>query len=76
VNDVSRTIIKSVSNFSPESARDVRARTWAYVFQCWRERQRVAKPAQPSGCDDHRNSEKDKGGDHVEQLYDRSSQIT
>ena len=35
----SYTVIRSEPGATPEQARDARARAWAFVFQCWQEKQ-------------------------------------
>ncbi len=48
-----------------DQARDARARAWAYVFQCWQEKQNAAGAASTNGGDaTMRNS---KGVSHVNQ---------
>jgi hypothetical protein len=39
--------VKLLPGPMPEQARDARARAWAFVFQCWQEKQRTAKPSDP-----------------------------
>jgi hypothetical protein len=34
-----RVAIRPLSGISQEQARDARARAWAFVFQCWQEKQ-------------------------------------
>jgi hypothetical protein len=37
----------------PDAARDARARAWAYIFQCWQEKEQRAEPApEPDGRND------------------------
>src|SRR5215212_3250925 len=43
---------KPLSGTSPEQARDVRARAWNYVFQCWQEKQKAAGVSSTNGGDD------------------------
>lgn len=35
-----RVVLSSRQNLMPEQARDARARAWAFVFQCWEEKQK------------------------------------
>jgi hypothetical protein len=37
--------IRSHSGISLEQARDARARAWAFVFQCWQQKEMAAEPA-------------------------------
>jgi hypothetical protein len=70
--------VTPLSGISPEWARDARARAWAFVFQCWQEKQMATEPAaEPDSCNDTaivRNTE--EVSRHVEQRDDRSPQIT
>jgi hypothetical protein len=38
MNDRRRLIIKPTSGMTPEQARDVRARAWAFVLDCWQKK--------------------------------------
>jgi len=41
-------------NISPKQAYDVRARAWAFVFQCWHQKQMITRSAPESdSCDDY-----------------------
>jgi hypothetical protein len=63
-------------NVSPEKGRDARARAWIFIFQCWQEKQMTIEPAaEPHGCNEVSIRNR-KEVSHVEQRYDRSSQIT
>lgn len=47
--------VKPLSGVLPEQARDTRVRAWAFVFQCWQEKQKATRPApEPSGRDNAR----------------------
>jgi hypothetical protein len=35
------------TTLTPEQARDIRARAWAFVFQCWQEKQKAAHADRP-----------------------------
>lgn len=49
--------LKRATGLTPEQARDVRARAWIYVFQCWQEKQKAAEHApEPGGRDDVKES--------------------
>jgi hypothetical protein len=44
--------VKPLPGVTPGQARDVRARCWDFVFQCWQEKQKADEPApEPDGCD-------------------------
>jgi hypothetical protein len=50
------TMLKPDAGLTSEQARDVRARAWSYVFECFnRHTKKVAAPA--SGPDDAKESE-------------------
>jgi len=66
-----------LSSLSLEQARDARARAWAYIFQCWQEKQKPAEPApEPDGRNDGAIVRDIEGVSHVEQRPDRPSEIT
>jgi hypothetical protein len=49
-----RTVCRPDSSISAEQARDARARAWAFVFECWQEKQMVAERAPaPDARDDY-----------------------
>jgi hypothetical protein len=74
--DAEHTAVTPLSGISPERARDARARAWAFVFQCWQEKQMVTEPAaEPDGRNEVSIRNR-KEVSHVEQRRDRSSQIT
>jgi hypothetical protein len=58
-------MLKPDAGLTSEQARDVRARAWSYVFECFN-RHTKKKAAPASGPDDAilRNT---KGGNHVDQ---------
>ena len=39
------------AGISPEQSRDARARAWAYVWQCWQEKQDAAGAGHSDGGD-------------------------
>jgi hypothetical protein len=45
MNDVPRVLLNSTSGLTSEQTRDARARTWAFVFRCWQEKQMAARHA-------------------------------
>jgi hypothetical protein len=48
--DTEHTPMTLLSGISLEQARDARARAWAFVFQCWQEKQMATEPAaEPDG---------------------------
>jgi hypothetical protein len=52
-----------LSGISSDDARDARARAWAFVFQCWRDKQMTAELApKPDGPDDYEGLARRKGG--------------
>jgi hypothetical protein len=75
-NDAPVLVVKSTPDITPEQARDVRARAWAFVFQCWQEKKKGGPDTAPDGVmKGFGISEKEKGGQHVEHLPHRSSEI-
>ena len=48
------------SGISPEQCRDARAQAWAYVFQCWREKQNAAGVTTTNGDDAMKGSNSDR----------------
>jgi hypothetical protein len=55
--DVPEIAMKPLPGVTPDQARDVRARCWDFVFQCWQEKQIAAEPApEPDGYDDAKES--------------------
>ena len=60
------------SDITAEQARDARARAWAYVFSCWRAKQKDMPP-QPAG--DSPNDSAAKEVSHVEHSPDEASSI-
>jgi hypothetical protein len=51
-------VFRTDSGVSPEQARDVRARAWAFTFDCWRK-----KVAETNACEDgSKSSHETKGG--------------
>jgi hypothetical protein len=52
MNDAEHITVTPLSSILPEQARDTRARAWAFVFQCWQEKQVTTEPApEPDGRD-------------------------
>ncbi len=49
-----RVVLSSRQDLMPEQARDARARAWAFVFQCWQEKQK--------GCPTTSSPDSAKGG--------------
>lgn len=45
-------VVRPRSGISEEEARDVRARAWTFVFQCWQEKKKAAAHAPSNGPDD------------------------
>jgi hypothetical protein len=43
------TTLKPDAGLTSEQARDARARAWAYVFQCWQEKQDAAGMTSTNG---------------------------
>jgi hypothetical protein len=73
--DAEHTALTPLSGISPEQARDIRARAWAFVFQCWQEKQMAAEPtAEPDSPNDVSITNR-KEVSHVEQRLDRPSEI-
>jgi hypothetical protein len=70
--DAEHTAVTLLSGISPEQARDIRARAWAFVFQCWQEKQMAAEP---DSCNDTAIVRNTEEVSHVEQRHDRSSEI-
>jgi hypothetical protein len=58
--DVQYITVKPLSGISPEQARDSRARVWAYVFQCWQEKQKAAGVSSTNGADAMKGSIDDR----------------
>jgi hypothetical protein len=52
--------MKPHSGISPERARDVRAGAWAYVFQCWQEKQSAVGVSSTNGADAMKGSIDDR----------------
>jgi hypothetical protein len=71
-------ITRLQGHLTPEQARDVRARAWAFVFQCWQEKQMTTETApEPDNSNDAaivRNTE--EVSHHVDQRPNRPSEIT
>jgi hypothetical protein len=51
-----RTTVKATPGITEELARDVRARAWAYIFDCHAKK----KAARPGGPDDAEESKNDR----------------
>ena len=50
--DSARIVCRPSPSIAPEQARDARTRAWAFVFQCWQEKRKVAERASaPDGRD-------------------------
>jgi hypothetical protein len=47
MGDVSYIAAKPLPRISPEQACDARARAWAFVFQCWQEKQKGGPETAP-----------------------------
>jgi hypothetical protein len=45
MNDGVRLTQRPHAGITPEQTRSVRARAWAFVFQCWQEKQKADEPA-------------------------------
>ena len=56
--------VKPLLGISPEEAHDVRARAWAFVFQCWQDKQKGGPATAPADAPSARNTE---GVSHVDQ---------
>jgi hypothetical protein len=52
MNDAEHITVTPLSSISPEQARDTRARAWAFVFQCWQEKQMTTEPTPEPDCRD------------------------
>jgi hypothetical protein len=65
--DSPRMVRSPLSSFSLEQTRDARARAWAFVFECWQEKQTVAEPTQPDDRDDTSSVRNTEGVSHVDQ---------
>jgi hypothetical protein len=77
MGDARDIVVRALPGVTPEQTRDARARAWAFVFQCWQEKQKPAKPApEPDGRNDGAIVRDTEGVSHVEQQADRSSEIT
>jgi hypothetical protein len=46
---------------TPEQARDARARAWAFVFQCWQQKEMAAEPAPELDSHDDAKEPKNDG---------------
>ena len=68
--------VKSLSGISPGQARDTRARAWAFVFQCWQEKQMTTElAAEPDDRNDVSIRNRKEVSD-VDHRPDRPSEIT
>ena len=65
-------IVKPCPGLTPEQARDARVRAWAYVFTCWRAKQ---KGMPPQAAGDYPNESAAKEVSHVEHSPDEASSI-
>jgi hypothetical protein len=43
--------LKPAAGLTPKQAHDARARAWAFVFQCWQERQKAAPASRPNDAE-------------------------
>jgi hypothetical protein len=60
--DSARIVCRPSPSIAPEQACDSRARAWAFVFQCWQEKRKVAERAPaPDGRDAATGVEKKEG---------------
>jgi len=74
--DAEHTAVTPLSGISPEQARDTRARAWAFVFQCWQEKQMTTEPAaEPHGRNEVSIRNRKEVSD-VDHRPDRSSEVT
>ena len=70
------TTLKPDAGLTSEQARDVRARAWAFVFQCWQEKQMTTEPvAEPPGRNEVSIRNRKEVSD-VNHRPDRSSEFT
>ena len=47
MSDGVRLVQRLYPGVTPEQTRDARARAWAFVFQCWQEKQKAAPASRP-----------------------------
>jgi len=66
----------SSGSITSEHFRDTRARAWAFVFQCWQEKQMTTEPAaEPNSCNDAAIVRNTEEVSDVEQQPDGPSEI-
>jgi hypothetical protein len=69
-------VLTSLPGTPPALTREARARAWAFVFQCWQEKQKPVEPArEPDGRNDGAIVRDTEGVSHVEKRPDRPSEI-
>jgi hypothetical protein len=75
--DSARASYRPYSGITPKQARDVRARAWAFVFQCWQAKQMATEPTpEPDGREGTTLVRSIKEVSHVEQRLGRPSEGT
>ena len=53
--------VRPLPHTTPSQVRDTRAHAWAFVFQCWQEKQKAAgRLPSPDGQDDTEGSTNDR----------------
>jgi len=55
MSDTQQPTARLPTGTPPERARDVRARAWLYVFQCWQNKQIAARPGGPDDAEEIEN---------------------
>jgi hypothetical protein len=77
VSGAPQLVCRSNPSISAEQARDARARAWAYIFQCWQEKQKPAEPTpEPNERNDGALVRDTEGVSCVEHQPDRPSEVT
>ena len=73
--DAKHTSVTPLLGILPEQTRDARARAWAFIFQCWQEKQMTTEPAaEPDGRNDVSITNRKEVND-VDQRLNRPSEI-
>jgi hypothetical protein len=68
MSEAPRIVILPNPSITTAQACDARARAWAFVFQCWQEKQIAAEPVpEPDGCEGSTLVRSTKEVSHVEQ---------
>lgn len=68
--DSARVVHRPAPSITADQARDIRARSWAFVFRCWEEKQRAARPGDP---DDAKGSKHDRAEESIHERHDSTS---